>query len=679
MPSNDELMQHLLEKGLLTAEEAEGARRLLAWAEKEGRKLSLPDALIRAGVLAAKAHHVVGALGEDATDGDVQASGLRLLEKIGRGSQAVVYKCLDAATDRTVAVKILLSSAAGDAESQQRFIQEARSAAQLAHPNIVTIHQIGFLKNTWYIVMEYVDGGSLSEMLAVRRRFDPAEAIQIMRQAAEGLRYAHSRGFIHRDIKPKNLLVTGEGIVKIADMGLARNVASGEEDKEGKVYGTPYYISPEQVTGDPPPDLRTDIYSLGATFFQMVAGRPPFIAPTPQEIMRKHVIEPLPDPRQFVPDLPPSLCAFLAKALAKEPEDRFQSAADFIAALDAVDLSAIETSGSAEALAEAVDHRRARRAATLAGGGKGLTEPLDDGSAARRRKRLWLISGAAGVLVVVVGAVVLAISLNAAKTEPTATPPPLPIVSPPVAPVAAAPVRPDARKTGANPGHTSKPGEEQPDYVRADEEAAAGMLKDAKDTEAADVMASQKFEAYENVIKWYPKSKAAQEARGALERLRNAPPEPLKTPVVEHPAATPSPQNPDVITLKAVNADVHASPGGRIRYERAADRDNIGLWYNEEDWVSWSATVEKPGTFSVEVSVAAIPACNGNEYTVKVGDQEIAAKVRITGGWGNFRTETLGTVKIAQAGSITVSVKPRGKPRDALMNLKAVVLKRNKE
>ena len=679
MSSKDELMQHLLEKGLLTPEEVEGARRLLAEAEAQGRELSLPDALIRAGVLAVKAHHVIGALGEDAADREVQASGLKLLEKIGRGSQAVVYKCHDAAMDRTVAVKILPSSAAGDAQSEQRFIQEARNAAQLTHPNIVTIHQIGFLKNTWYIVMEYVDGGSVSEMLAVRQRFDPAEAVQIIRQAAEGLRYAHSRGFIHRDIKPGNILVTGEGVVKIADMGLARQVAAGEDDKEGKVYGTPYYISPEQVTGDPPPDLRTDVYSLGATFYQMVTGRPPFVAPTPQETMRQHVIEPLPDPRQFVPDLPPSLCALLARALAKEPEDRYQSAAEFIAALDALDFSAIETSGSAEAPAKQVapppdaDRRRSRRVGTLAG-----TGPAGDASEARRGKRLLLIWGAGGLAVVILGAVVLALALNARKTEPKPTPAPLPLLSPPVVSVAPMVSLPSPKVPRAQrpPG----PADDKPDYLRADEEAAAGMLKDARDTEASDVMASQKMEAYENVIKWYPKSKAAQEARQAVERLQNAPPPPPKPPVVEAPVGPPPvPQDPDTITLKALNADVHAAPGGQIRYERAQDRDNIGFWFNEDDWVSWSATIEKPGTFSVEVSVSAVPACNGNEYTVKVGDQEVVGKVRATGGWGNFQTETLGTVKIAQAGSVTVSVKPKGKPHDALMNLKAVVLKRSKE
>jgi len=692
MSSTDELMQHLLEKGLLTAEEIEGARRLLAEAEAEGRELSLTDALIRAGVLAAKAHHVVGELGDDTEARDVQGSGLKLLEKIGRGSQAIVYKCHQVATDRTVAVKFLLASAAGDAESQQRFIQEARSAAQLTHPNIVTIHQIGFLKGTLYIVMEYVDGGSLAEMLTVRKRFDPAEAAAIVRQAAEGLRYAHSRGFIHRDIKPQNLLLTSEGVVKIADMGLVSHVALAEEGKEWKAYGTPYYISPEQVTGDPPPDFRTDIYSLGATLYEMVTGRPPFTAPTPQEIMRKHVIEPLPDAGQFVPDLPASLCALLAKALAKEPEDRYQSAADLVAALDALDFAGVETTVSAEAVAREIapmvedDRRRARRAGPLGGpsraGVKGPGVPADR-KTAKSRKTPWILAGAGVAAVAIAGAVGLVLYLRGGENPPAAPSPAAP--TPPVSatPATGVPLpAPKAPPISYSP--STKPDAEAPDYVREDEQNAAGMLKDAKDTEAADVMSGQKVEAYENVIKWFPKTKAAQEARLALERLRNAPPpENRKAPApdfpkFEPPAETAAP-GADTITVKASRATLHASAGSKIAYEKSVDRDNIGFWYNETDWVSWEITVAKPGTFAVVVVYAAPSQCDGNGYVVAVGDQQLAGKVKATGDWGRFNSEVLGTIRIAQSGKLTLSVKPKGKPHEALMNLQAITLKRAKD
>jgi serine/threonine-protein kinase len=691
MSSNEERMQHLLEKGLLTAEEIEGARRLLAEAEKEGHELSLTDALIRAGVLAAKAHHVVGGLGDDAEARDVLSSGLKLLEKIGRGSQAIVYRCHQVATDRTVAVKILHATAAGDAESQQRFIQEARSAAQLTHPNIVTIHQIGFLKGTLYIVMEYVDGGSLAEMLTVRKRFDPAEAVAIVRQAAEGLRYAHSRGFIHRDIKPQNLLLTSEGVVKIADMGLVGHVASAEEGKEWKAYGTPYYISPEQVTGDPPPDFRTDLYSLGATLYEMVTGRPPFTAPTPQEIMRKHVIEPLPDAGQFVPDLPASLCALLAKALAKEPEDRYQSAADLVAALDALDFAGVETAVSAEAVAREIapmvegDRRRARRAGSLGlplrAGVRG-PGALADGRTTKSRKTPWVLGGAGIAAVIIAGAVGLALYLRGGENPPAAPPPtPTPLV--PATPAEGVPL-PSPKAPPASSTPTAKQDGEAPDYVREDEQNAAGMLKDARDTEAADVMSSQKVEAYENVIKWFPKTKAAQEARQALERLGNAPPpEKRKAPDPDFPKSEPPTETvapgADTITVKASRAAVHPSAGSKIAYEKTVDRDNIGFWSNEGDWVSWDITVEKPGTFSVVVVYAAPSQCDGNAYVVAVGDQQLAGKVKATGDWGRFNSEVLGAVRIARAGKLTLSVKPKGKPREALMNLQAITLKRARD
>jgi serine/threonine-protein kinase len=677
MLSNDELMERLRAKGLLTEEEVREARRLLADADAAGRRLSLTEALIRAGVVAAKAHHVVRALGDDATDGEVQASGLKLLEKIGRGSQAVVYKCYDAATDRTVAVKILLAGAAGDAQHQQRFVQEARSAAKLSHPNIVTIHQIGFLKNTFYIVMEYVDGGTVAELLAARKRFDPAEAAAIIRQAADGLRYAHSRGFIHRDIKPQNLLITGDGVVKIADMGLARHVAGARDaDAEGKAYGTPYYISPEQVTGDPPPDFRTDLYSLGATLYEMVTGRPPFTAPTPQEIMRKHVIEPLPDPRQFVPDLPPSLCVLLARALAKEPEDRYPDAEALIAAIDGLHLSGAETADSApiaeEVAAPAEDRRRARRTGPLLATGPAgaATKPI-------HKRPAFLVAAAVAIVAVAAGAIVTAVIKSRPAGEPAA-----PAPEPPPVAYAPIPAAPDpARPSPSTPVVVSTLGSSQPAYVREDEANAAGMLKDAQDTEATDVLMAQKTEAYENVIKWYPKTKAADEARKALERLRALPPPVTLKPSDASPPEAPKPPEPvaqvgDTVLLHASKAAVHPAGGGKIRYEKDARRDNIGFWYNEDDWVSWQAKIERPGTFAVEVSYAAIAACEGNEYVLTVGDQQVAGKVMATGDWGRFKSVILGAVRVAQAGDLTIRVQPKGKPKDALMNLQSVTLKR---
>jgi serine/threonine-protein kinase len=354
-PEDEKHLQELLEKGETTEEEVRETKRLLEQARRVGWTLSVSDALVRAGASLAEAHHGSDAFSRLSEKGSdplppqmpsdlIDAADLRLLEKIGRGSQAVVYKCRQVSTGRVLAVKILSAESARDPQVRNRFINEGRQAARLVHPNIVRIFQVAPFKETFFIAMEYMDGGSVADLLAVRKRFDPAEAITIIRAAAEGLAYAHRQGFIHRDIKPRNILLTKEGVVKIADMGLARRNADLDAafQEVGKAYGTPYYISPEQVRGDPDTDHRTDIYSLGATFYEMLAGRPPFVAPNSQQIvkiMQMHLYKPVPDPRNLAPDLPESLCRILAGTLAKRPADRYKTAEAFIAALDRTGLA----------------------------------------------------------------------------------------------------------------------------------------------------------------------------------------------------------------------------------------------------------------------------------------------------------------------------------------------------
>jgi serine/threonine-protein kinase len=344
-PEEEKYFQDLLEKGETTDEEVREARRLLDQASRVGWTLSASDALLRAGAVVAKAHHEVGAPGaEDAAVAEIDPGDLRLLEKIGRGSQAVVYKCRQVSTDRILAVKVLSVAAARDRDMRNRFIHEGRQAARLVHPNIVRIYQVAPFRDTYYMVMEYVDGGSLAELLAVRKRFDPHEAVRIVCAVARGLAYAHRQGVVHRDIKPKNILLTRDGVVKLADMGVARRSADFDAavNEVGRAFGTPYYIAPEQVRGDLDADHRVDIYSLGATFYEMLAGRPPFTAPDSRQvlqIMQMHVHKPVPDPRAFVPDLPESLCPVLARCLAKRPQDRFRTADALIQALDKTGLA----------------------------------------------------------------------------------------------------------------------------------------------------------------------------------------------------------------------------------------------------------------------------------------------------------------------------------------------------
>ena len=723
----EQIMQHLLAKGLLTKEEVQEARRLLEEAARQGQDLALPEALLRAGASAAKARHAtflaVESAGEEppaeeekAAAQEMPGSGVKLLERLGRGSQAVVYKCHEASTDRIVAVKFLLASAAGDADSCQRFLQEARNAAKLTHPNIITVHRIAPFQKTFYIVMEYIDGGSVADLLAIRKRLDPAEAILIVRQTAEGLKAAHKVGLIHRDIKPQNIMLTREGMAKLADMGLARHVDHGHLDQEGKVSGTPYYISPEQITGDPPVDFRTDLYSLGATFYEMLTGRPPFTAMTPQEIMRKHVIEPLPDARQFVPDLPEPLCWFLAKAMAKEPEDRYESAADFIDALDALDLSGTETSAGAGAndlaALAAEERRRSGRVAVIAktaaataakpGAGKpgGARTSADGKSSKKSHAGKWalLVGGIAFVVMAAVGAgVVIYMMRPAGDTRP----------APPVAPPPPA--------TTTTPGSTNT-APKAPVVDGVDEKNARDVLREAKEYEAKpDVWAPDVVSAYENVMKWYPNTKAAAEARQCLEKFRAAraggdatPPSPA-TPPATTPAATtppapepPTPEPPkpepptpepakteppapelpkaepaqpgDTITLKAADAKVR---GKDLKYETGNGKDNVGFWNDPNGSVNWQVRIDKPGEYAVSITFAVMNT-NPNEFTISVGDQSVTGKMHDTGEWTKFVTEPVGNLKMAKAGTVIVTVKAKGKLQGSLMNLKGVELKRVK-
>jgi serine/threonine-protein kinase len=713
-----QLMQHLLEKGLLTQEEVDQARGLLEEAAKAGRELSLTDALLRAGVMTARKAHLAAALAEGMTPAveelvapAARASGLQVLERIGRGSQAVVYKCRQTSLDRVVAVKFLLASAARDEASRKRFVQEARSAARLSHPNIVAIHEICPYKDTFYIVMEYVDGGALHELLAVRKRFDLAEAVTIIRGAAAGLAHAHARGIIHRDIKPKNIMLTQEGVPKLADMGLAREVAAGEVilQEAGKAYGTPYYISPEQVTGDPPVDFRTDLYSLGATLYEMVAGRPPFTAPTPQEIMRKHVIERLPDPREFVPDLPQSLCWFLAKAMAKEPEDRYESAEDFIAALGEIDFSEVETSASAapDALVAQItsalkEERRRQQSGAAAGPllATPVAVPGHPAAAAARAdrlplavpqrptgRRIALIVGLAlvGVLVVAGGVLLL---VNPWRPSPGAGSPPdaataarPPHVLPPppeslLPPKPKPPKPPTAAAKGEPPAET--PVAKPPDVPLTAEAAAQEALRVAKEYEGRPgVEIAAAITGYQNVVDVYPDTPAAAEARKAVERLTK---KSLEVPPPPPPgqAGTPSfaerfALGKGTVTLPASKAFLH---GPAIRYETGANRDNIGFWHEESAWASWDLAASEPGTFTVELTYAAPNECSGNEFVIALADQELTGKVTSTGDWSRFKTETVGTIRVTQTGNLTLVVKPGRKPTSGLMNLRAVTLKR---
>ncbi len=255
----------------------------------------------------------------------------RIVERIGAGGMAAVFKAYQPTLDRYVAVKVLPAYHARDPIFVKRFVQEARSVARLAHPNIVQIHDFGEQDSITYIVMEYVDGGTLKDRL--KRPLPAVEAVDFCIQAAEGLDCAHHNGIVHRDVKPANMLVRKDGHLLLSDFGIAK-ILEGTTNltRVGTGIGTPQYMSPEQGMGQAV-DRRSDIYSLGIVLFHCLTGRVPFTADSPLTITVKHMNDPLPVDRLIAENVPQPIIQVVQKMTAKAPPDRYQSAEELITAL----------------------------------------------------------------------------------------------------------------------------------------------------------------------------------------------------------------------------------------------------------------------------------------------------------------------------------------------------------
>ncbi len=252
-----------------------------------------------------------------------------LTHLIARGGMAEVYRARDRLLDRPVALKVLFPELSVDRAFVERFRREAQAAAKLSHPNIVPVFDWGEDSGSYFIVMEFVDGRPLSAVLRETGPIEPARAAQVTAQVAAALASAHRHGVVHRDIKPGNVLITHDGQVKVTDFGIARAVNTEESlTQTGAVMGTATYFSPEQAEGIGV-DARTDIYSLGVVLFEMLTGRPPFLGDTPVSVASKHVRDIPPTPRELLDTVPAELEAVTMKAMAKQPDQRYQSAEEF--------------------------------------------------------------------------------------------------------------------------------------------------------------------------------------------------------------------------------------------------------------------------------------------------------------------------------------------------------------
>ena len=256
--------------------------------------------------------------------------------EIGKGGMGAVYLAHHLGLNKPVAIKVLSASLIGSASNIQRFMREAQMAASLDHPNVVQVFDVGEANGNYYLAMQYVVGSSLDVVLEERGRIPLAEAIPIAKGVARALDAARQKGVVHRDIKPANILITKEGAVKVVDFGLARGGNPSEGlSMPGQIVGTPFYMSPEQAQGLPL-DVRSDLYSLGATFYHLITGRRVFEGSTSLAILMKHLNEPPRPPHEVCPDLSPAVSRLVLTLLAKRPEDRYPTGEAAVAALDAL-------------------------------------------------------------------------------------------------------------------------------------------------------------------------------------------------------------------------------------------------------------------------------------------------------------------------------------------------------
>jgi serine/threonine-protein kinase len=329
---DEERMAHaLVSRGLVTRDEVQRCRTAIG---SEGGPEALLARLVKAGFLTANQGH--RAKQELATLLHQQIPGYGLLEKLGVGSMGTVYKARQLSMDRLVAIKILHARLAAKHDLITRLDREAQLAAKLSHNNIVQAIDVGVAGSIHYFVMEYIEGTTIKQELEAGKIYAEREALRIVLQIAQALQHAHRRGLIHRDVKPANVILTPERIAKLADLGMARETTDEERSRaeKGMTIGTPFYISPEQIYPLEEIDGRADIYSLGATLYHMVTGRPPFPGTRVDVVLKAHLEEELTPPDHINTTLSSGLGEVVEFMMARDRRQRYPSADDLILDLE---------------------------------------------------------------------------------------------------------------------------------------------------------------------------------------------------------------------------------------------------------------------------------------------------------------------------------------------------------
>lgn len=339
--ADTEVEKVVVDMGLATRSEMEFCREQQKQSSDPNQR-SLTDLLVEHNFITANQAKRIRVMMDERRGG--QIPGYQLLGKVGKGAMAVVYKARQLSLDRIVAIKVLPKRLSENPDFVERFYKEGKAAARLAHNNIVQAIDVGSSPEGYhYFVMEFIEGATLYDLMAPppigqSKIFTEQEAIDIAIQITDALEHAHKRGLVHRDVKPKNILLTPSGVAKLTDLGLARATddKAAAESEAGKAYGTPYYISPEQIRGEIDIDFRADLYSLGATLYHLVTGRPPFDGDTPSAVMHKHLKSPLTPADHLNTKLSTGIAEIIEFAMAKKRSDRYASTVDLLEDLKAV-------------------------------------------------------------------------------------------------------------------------------------------------------------------------------------------------------------------------------------------------------------------------------------------------------------------------------------------------------
>ena len=312
----------------------------------------------------------------------------RVLRKIGGGGMADVYLCEDLTLGRRVALKVLLQRFLGDPNFVERFRREAKAAAGLNQANLVSIYDWGEVDGTYFIVMEYVEGETLKDLVRRQGRLGGSEAVRISLQLLAALEFAHRTGIVHRDIKPQNVMLDRDGNVKVMDFGIARAADSGMTEA-GSILGTAQYLAPEQARGQRV-DERSDLYSVGIVLYEMLTGTVPFKGDSAVTVALKHVNEMAAEPAQLVPGMPYALNQIVLKAIAKDPEQRYQSAEQFARDLRSAQIGGPVAAAAFDSGAEATRLMGASGGVSAGGTSVMTGGPLAETTGDRgRRRRRW--------------------------------------------------------------------------------------------------------------------------------------------------------------------------------------------------------------------------------------------------------------------------------------------------